>query len=367
MAGVIVHEWIAQTGGSENVVEVMAGIYPEADVVCLWNDSVGRFNPSQVRESWLARTPLRRSKALSVPFMPATWRRMRDRDYDFALISSHLFAHHARFAGVPDSRRFVYVHSPARYIWSPELDRRGAGMAAKAMSAVLKPIDRQRAQETQNFAVNSDFVRQRLERSWGLPATTMYPPVQVAKIQAEADWSDHLDALDLTQLSALPTSFLLGASRFVPYKRLDQVIRAGEVTGMPVVLAGGGPLAAELRAQAKEATVPVHFIDSPSTALLYSLYQRCAAYIFPAVEDFGIMPVEAMAAGAPVVANRVGGAAESVVSGVTGALTDFESDEDLRQAVEIAIATQREDRLRRARDFSVETFSDNITSWVSAS
>ena len=131
----------------------MASIYPDAEIVCLWNDSVGRFDPSKVRESWLARTPLRRSKALALLFMPATWRRMSDRQYDFALISSHLFAHHARFSGVPRSRRFVYVHSPARYIWNPELDRRGAGVMARALSRLLKPVDRRRAQEPQHFAV----------------------------------------------------------------------------------------------------------------------------------------------------------------------------------------------------------------------
>lgn len=367
MAGVIVHEWIAQTGGSENVVQVMADIYPEADVVCLWNDSVGRFNPNKLHESWLARTPLRKSKALSVPFMPATWRRMPDRDYDFALVSSHLFAHHARFAGVPAARRFVYVHSPARYIWSPELDKRGAGLAARAMSTVLKPVDRKRARETKNFAVNSDFVRKRMEHSWGLPATTMYPPVQVTRIQSVADWSTRLDEVESAQLAALPAEFLLGASRFIPYKRLDEVIRAGEVSGIPVVLAGDGPLAAELKARAEIASVPVHIVPAPSSALLYALYQRCSAYVFPALEDFGIMPVEAMAAGAPVVANRVGGASESVVAGKTGALTDFECDDELRQAVEQAMSTVREDRLERARDFSVERFSSAITSWVGVS
>ena len=365
MAGVIVHEWISQTGGSENVAQVMAALYPDADIVCLWNDSVGRFEPSRIRESWLARTPLRRSKALAVPFMPATWRWMSDRDYDFSLISSHLFAHHARFNGVPGSRRFVYVHSPARYIWRPDLDRRGAGWVARAVSASLKPLDRRRAQETENFAVNSHFVRQRMEDAWGVPAQTIYPPVEVERIQAVADWSTRLDATELGQLATLPGMFLLGASRFIPYKRLDEVIRAGEVSDLPVVLAGDGPLADALHARARVSSIPVYFIKSPSTSLLRALYSRCAAYIFPPVEDFGIMPVEAMAAGAPVVANLVGGSSETVVPDVTGALTDFVLDSDLRQAIERALATRRSDRLDRAGDFSVERFSSAIKSWVS--
>lgn len=366
MAGVIVHEWIAQTGGSENVAQAMAGIYPDADIVCLWNDSVGRFEPSRIRESWMARTPLRRSKALAVPFMPTTWRRMPNRDYDFSLISSHLFAHHARFNSVPVSRRFVYVHSPARYIWYPDLDRRGAGLIARAMSASLKPLDRRRAKETQHFAVNSDFVWQRMKDAWDVPARTIYPPVEVERIQSVADWSSRLDPMELEQLASLPESFLLGASRFIRYKRLDEVIRAGEVSGMAVVLAGDGPMADELRAMARTSRVPVHFVKAPSTALLCALYERCEVYVFPAKEDFGIMPVEAMAAGAPVVANAVGGAAETVIPDVTGALTTFGSDRDLRCAVERAQATLRADRVQRARDFSVKKFSTAIKSWVGA-
>ncbi len=364
MAGVIVHEWIAQTGGSENVAEIMAAIYPDADIVCLWNDSVGRFEPDRVRESWLANTPLRRSKALAVPFMPTTWRRMADRNYDFALISSHLFAHHARFKGVPESRRYVYVHSPARYIWHPHLDRRGASLVARAVSASLKPIDRRRAQETQHFAVNSNYVQKRLEDVWGVASQTIYPPVEVERIQAVQDWSALLGPADLEQLDALPERFVLGASRFVPYKRLEEVIRAGEVSGMPVVLAGGGPLAQALQVRAQAARVPVQIVHQPSTALLTALYQRCAVYVFPPVEDFGIMPVEAMAAGAPVVANSVGGAAETVVPGVTGALVDFTSDNELEAAIDQAMATRQIERVERARRFSVEEFSTSIKSWV---
>jgi glycosyltransferase involved in cell wall biosynthesis len=98
--------------------------------------------------------------------------------------------------------------------------------------------------------------------------------------------------------------------------------------------------------------------------MLRALFERCAVYVFPAIEDFGIMPVEAMAAGAPVVANLIGGSAETVVPDLTGALTDFTSDSALRDAVGRAQATDRADRAARARAFSVERFSTAIKSWV---
>ncbi|MEY2848451.1 MAG: hypothetical protein RI885_1116 [Actinomycetota bacterium] len=365
MAGVLIHEWIAKAGGSENVLEAMSRVYPDADILCLWNDSVGRFDGRSVRESWLAKTPLRRSKALALPFMPAVWRGLRNRDYDWALISSHLFAHHARFRAEPAGfKRFVYVHTPARYIWSPELDRRGDSPAVRAVSSGLKPLDRRRASEGAVFAANSRFVRDRIAAAWESDARVINPPVEVESIQSVADWRERLSAEELATLEALPEAFILGASRFIPYKRLDLVIRTGELADLPVVLAGAGPEAESLAARAERASVPVHFVDAPSGAMLYALYQRALLYVFPAVEDFGIMPVEAMAAGAPVLAQAIGGTAESVVAGVTGALVDFESDHDIRTAVGTAIATGREARLVRARDFSVARFDREIADWV---
>ncbi|MFT3860519.1 glycosyltransferase [Micropruina sp.] len=362
MPGVLVHEWIAGAGGSENVFEAMSRIYPDAELVCLWNDSVGRFDPARIRESWMARTPLRRSKSLALPFMPATWRARRPHNYSWALISSHLFAHHANF-GDPELKRFAYIHSPARYIWNPELDRRGDSLPVRLAAAALKPIDRRRAHDGAEYAANSEFVRDRIRQAWGVDARVIYPPVAVEEIQA-VDWRDELSPQETALLDELPTSFLLGASRFIPYKQLDLVIRTGSVSGLPVVLAGSGPEEARLRAAAEDADVPVRFVPAPSDALLRALYGRAAAYVFPAIEDFGIMPVEAMAMGTPVIARAVGGVTESVVDGQSGVLTDFASDSDLVAAVEAATSIGPEAPSERARRFSSAMFRDAIMGWV---
>lgn len=367
MGGVLVHEWISQAGGSENVLEAFSNIYPDADIHCLWNDSVGRFDPARIRETWLAKTPLRRSKALALPFMPAVWRSLPKNDYDWALISSHLFAHHARF-GSSDAaiKRFIYVHTPARYIWTPELDLRGNNVGVRAVASAFKPIDRRRAKEPASYAANSEFVRKRIAGAWGVDSRVIYPPVNVEKIQSIADWSNQLTESEAAILAALPTDFVLGASRFIPYKRLDLVIKTGEVSDIPVVLAGDGPELPALRALAAEATVPVHFVLAPSGALLYALYQRALVYVFPAVEDFGIMPVEAMAAGAPVLAQSVGGSSESVVEGLTGSLVTFTSQTDMREGLSRAAGMNRTDSATRARAFSSERFTNEIREWVGA-
>ena len=368
MGGVLVHEWISQSGGSENVLQAMSEVYPDADIVCLWNDSTGRFAPERLRESWMARSPLRRSKAAALPFMPATWRRRKNHGYDWALISSHLFAHHVRFTPQPrDFRRFVYVHTPARYIWAPDLDGRGQSRAARTVAAALKPLDRRRAQQPAIYAANSDFVRRRMAETWGVEAQVIYPPVDVTEIQRVENWTTRLTAGESEIMATLPDGYLLGASRFVPYKRLDLVIKAGEAADRPVVLAGRGPELPRLQVAAASATVPVRFLGRPSVALLRALYQKAAVFVFPAIEDFGIMPVEAMAAGAPVLAHETGGTAESVVPGLTGALCTFASRTAMRDGIETALGTRRADRLRQAGTFRAERFCQEIRSWVGAS
>jgi glycosyltransferase involved in cell wall biosynthesis len=367
MAGVLVHEWISQAGGSENVLEAFSNIYPDADIHCLWNDSVNRFDPSRLHETWLAKTPFRRSKALALPLMPTVWRGLKGDDYDWALISSHLFAHHAHFSDQkPGFPRFVYVHTPARYIWNPELDLRGNSAAVKLLAAAFKPIDRRRANEPASYAANSMFVSQRITEAWDVESQVIYPPVNVEKIQSVDDWTALVTGQEIAALEALPEQFVLGASRFIPYKRLDLVIRAGELAGLPVVLAGNGPELESLKALGEAASVPVHFVIAPSAELLYSLYQRATVYVFPAVEDFGIMPVEAMAAGAPVVAQAIGGSAESVVAGKTGALVTFESETDVREAIDIALGMTRAASRERAQDFTLGRFGREITGWVGA-
>jgi glycosyltransferase involved in cell wall biosynthesis len=366
MAGVLVHEWIAQSGGSENVLQAFSEMYPEADIVCLWNESEGRFDPARLRESWLAGSPLRHRKALALPFMPAVWRFRPNRGYDWALISSHLFAHHVHFRDQPaDFDRFVYVHSPARYIWAQEQDARGGGPLVRVAAQAFKPLDRRRAQQSgSRYAANSAFIRGRVRECWQVDAEVIYPPVDVLQIQAVTDWRERLTAADAATFEQLPPGYFLGASRFVGYKRLDLVIRTGELAGRPVVLAGRGPEMERLRQLAAGARVPVHVVEHPSRALLYALYQQAGLYVFPAVEDFGIMPVEALAAGAPVLAQRIGGTAETIVPGLSGALSEFRSEQEMKAAADEAMATSREARLKFARQFSLERFRHEIACWT---
>ena len=363
MSGLIVAEWIERTGGSERVLDRLTHLLPDADVLCLWNDAPERYGDRTVRETWLARTPLRRHKALALPVMPITWRIPRQHHHEWTLVSSHAFAHHVRLDG-PDIPKCVYVHTPARYLWAPELDERGNSLAARLAGPPLRRLDRKTAARSTAFAANSRFVAERVERSWGREAEIIHPPVDVTGIQA-GHWRAQLTDGEKRSLDALPDDFVLGVSRFVLYKHLDLVIRVGEALDRPVVIAGFGPLESQLRASGAEAKVPVTVLTRQSDAMIYALMARASLFVFPPIEDFGIVAVEAMAAGTPVMANRVGGAGESVKEGVGGALFDPRSAQETLEAADACASLDRQRIAAHALGFDSSVFDRELLAWLS--
>jgi glycosyltransferase involved in cell wall biosynthesis len=362
VTGLIVNEWIEPFGGAERVLDALANEFPDAPIVCLWNDDQRRYQTQRVSESWIARTSLRRHKALAIPAMLESWRRLPAVDAEWMLCASHLFAHHARMLRPADSvPKFVFAYTPARYIWSPEADARASSGLYRAVAGPLRVIDRRRAQEAVRIAAVSRFVAQRIERSWGRESTVINPPVDVTSF-LESD--DGLTDEEQMQLDSLPPEFLLGASRFVVPKRLDLAIAAGVAADLPVVLAGDGPDLERLRTIAAEYPGRVTFVGRPSLGMLRALYRRAIAFVFGPVEDFGIMPVEAMATGTPVVANFIGGSSETVIDGVTGALFRSTDPAELRRAVEIAVEVDSASCRSRALDFDGNSFGARVRDWM---
>ncbi|WP_150959142.1 glycosyltransferase [Microbacterium testaceum] len=363
--GLLVHEWIAPAGGSENVLEAMARAFPRADIRCLWNDAPARLADRRLRETWLAKTPVRRSKALAAAFCLPTWRLLPRDDYAWMLISSHLFAHHARIrSSAGDVPKYVYVHTPARYVWTPEYDPRGQGAAVRAVAPVFRAIDRHRAAEPVALAANSAFVRERIARAWGREAVVIPPPVDVRSIADATAWEGLLSDADRRTLDALPGIFLLGASRFASYKRLDLVIETAERLGVPAVIAGRGPDEAALRERATAARVPVTLVVSPSDSLLRGLYRAASVLVFPAIEDFGIIPVEAQVLGTPIVTGPIGGQLETYEAGVTGITADGLSPGDLAAATSRALSLPVFDGVEATARFSSEVFEQRIRGFV---
>lgn len=358
-------EWIESSGGAERVLDSMLEAFPGATVHTLWNDAPSRLPGVAVQESWMARTPLRRHKSLALPLMAPTWRHLHASvPPDKLLVSSYAFAHHAWFPKFPDVSKYTYVHSPARYLWAPEIDPRGRQPLVRAAAPYLRRLDHGRAQESLSLATNSRFVQARVQRAWDREATVIYPPVEVDTIMDIEDWRDALLSRDQEVLESLPADFILGASRFVAYKRLEDVIRFGLATGLPVVLAGTGPDRARLEGIANQTSATVIFLGEVSTPLLYALFQQARAFVFPPVEDFGIMPVEAMAAGARVIVNSRGGAAESVIHLATGMHLSRFDGADAVAALEGVERLDSEIMKKSVVRFSEQRFVDEVRNWV---
>ncbi len=350
----LVHEWIDARAGSEQVFEALAGVYPNADLFALTADPTVRLNVGdrRIHTTWLDHHKfLRHQRALTLPLMPVAWRSFRCHRYDAVISSHHAFAHTNTLART--GIHLAYVHSPARYVWTPEIDARGAGGALMLPREVLKWVDRRAARRVTGYAANSNAVAARIERFWHRESVVIPPPVRTTYFSTSCD-----------SLNAPRRDYLLGAGRWVAYKNLHLVVDVASRLGMSVKIAGAGPERQRIIAAAHDASVPAEVIESPDDEALRELYRNAAALVYPAVEDFGMIPVEAQAAGTPVVAPRAGGAIDTVIEGQSGWLTDTLSIDALADATQNAIGLPPEGCQESAERFSESKFQQRIEGWA---
>ncbi|MDZ5441436.1 glycosyltransferase [Micromonospora sp. 4G57] len=347
----VVHEWFSAAGGSENVFLAIAELLPHARRYVLWAERDAPARDLGLRESWLARTALRRSKALALPVMPLAWRTLSRDPFDVVVSSSHAFAHTVRLGPPERTRHLSYVHSPARYVWSPTVDGRGSSPLLRAPRRALQAADLRLSRHVHAYAANSVEVRDRIQRYWKRDAVVIHPPVDVDFYATPAGPEQ-------------PREYLLGVGRWIPYKNFDLMISIAAAAGLPLVIAGAGPEEARLRRAASRVGVPITFELRPSRDRLRELYQGARALLFPAHEDFGIIPVEAQAAGTPVIGLRSGGLLETVVDGETGFLVPSTRAADhaaaVRRVGELSAARIRE----HARSFARERFAARMSGWI---
>lgn len=349
----VVHEWFSARGGSEQVFLSIADLVPHAERYVLWAESDSGADALDLRESWLARTPLRRSKALALPLMPLAWRTLDRARFDVVISSTHAFAHTVKLGPSEQTRHLSYVHSPARYIWSPAFDGRGAHRLLTFPRRVLQSVDVRLSRHVSAYAANSREVQARIKQCWRRDATVINPPVDV-RFFASAP----------AQQGTFSRDYLLGVGRWVPYKNFDLMISIADEARVPLIIAGSGPEETRLRRLAAKARVPVTFELTPSRERLRELYWGARALLFPAHEDFGIVPVEAQASGTPVIGLRRGGLLETVIDAETGFLVD--SMEPAAYAATVCrLAELRTELIQRnATEFSQERFARRMAKWV---
>ena len=356
----VVHEWLTSHAGSEKVVEQILQLYPEADLFSL----VDFLSPEQrhfighrsVQTSFLQKLPLaKRMFRQYLPLMPLAVEQFDLSAYDLVISSNHAVAKGVLVA--PHQLHISYVHTPIRYAWDLQhqylqqtgLDRGLKGALTRLILHYLRLWDTASANRVDCFVANSHFVAKRIWRAYRRRATVIYPPVDVTRF----DWQHPRD------------SFYLTVSRFVPYKRVDLTVEAFNQLGLPLVVIGDGPDWARIAAMAGP---NIRLLGKQPDAVVTDHMQRCQGFIFPAEEDFGITPVEAQAAGAPVIAFGRGGVAETVSHGVTGILFAEQTVDSLVQAVksfDMGMYELNRDTIRRqAEKFSIDRFRSQFSDCV---
>ena len=304
---VIAHEWLVNWGGSESVLQSLKKVLPNADIHTLVYKPDGRtaraFSEARVLPSVLNRLPLAaRLYPYALPFMPWLWLRKDIGEPDLIVSSSHAFSKTAR---APGAFHLCYCHTPPRYLWdlSDEYTPGLFGRLTHGVRKRLRTADLQSAHLVDHFVANSKFVADRILRTYDRTAEVLYPPVDTDKF---------------TPATRQRVHFLAGG-RLVRYKRIDYAIRAANALTVPLVVFGDGP---DRRRLESLAGPTVHFTGAVDHPTLVSLIRSAWAFLYPGIEDFGILPVEVQAAGTPVIARGAGGALESVQHKNTGLLYD---------------------------------------------
>ena len=298
----LVHEWLAGVAGSEQTFAAMAELLPRADLFALsYNRGSGvDLGGRPVRTSALDRLCQRGGRAAALPLMPQAMKHLgRGQEFDLIISSSHAFSR--AFAHRKGGVHLSYTYTPMRYVWRPDLERHRSRLRVPdPVLAHYRRVDRGFAAGVQSFAAISDEVRGRIQTSYGRDSRVVYPP-------CDTDYF-HPSPTSVSRRGAVVVA------RLVSYKRVDLAIDACALAGVSLTVVGDGPERAHLQAHA-EARAPgrVRFVGAVSRADLRDAYQRAAVVLFPGVEDFGIVPVEAQSCGAPVVALGVAGALETVL------------------------------------------------------
>lgn len=306
----LVHERFTEIAGSEHVVEQLAIQWPSAEVFApiAREEGIPPGLSHPPHTTWLNgvyNALGRRSHAPVLPMMPLVFRGLPLRDFDALVVSHHAFATQAVFA--TEAPVIAYVHSPARWAWDPALRAgEGGGPAGAAMLTALSVVARRceisAAPHLRTVVANSTAVADRIATWWArTDALVVHPPVDTEGFTPDA--------------TVEREDFFLLAGRLVPYKRPDIAIRAAAEADVPLVVAGDGRALEACRQIAGPKTT---FLGRVSHERLLELHRKARALLMPGIEDFGIVPVESMATGTPVIALGEGGALDSVVPGKTG-------------------------------------------------
>ena len=317
----LVHDWLNQVGGAEDVLAEMHTLYPQAPIytsIYAADLMPAAMRAWDIRPSWMNRLPgIHRHHQPYLPLYPLAFAHLDLSAYDVVLSNKSGFCHGVRVR--EDAYHIDYCLTPTRYVWMPDayLEREGFG---KGVAAVTKPLlawlrrwDYEAAQRVTHFVAISHEVQDRIRRFYHRESTIIYPPVDIHRFRPNG---------------RPPEPFFLVLSRLIPYKRIDLAVRACNLVGCRLIIAGDGRDRQALEAIAGP---NIEFRGRVSDEEAEDLMARCQAFLFPGLEDFGITPLQAQAAGRPVIAYGAGGALDTVIPGVTGEFFHEQTPEALAE------------------------------------
>ncbi|MEM8727850.1 MAG: glycosyltransferase family 4 protein [Chlamydiota bacterium] len=354
----VVHDWLVTLGGAEKVLESLLEIFPVDLFTLVKNPEnlIGTpFESMKIQTSFIQKLPGARKKyRLYLPLFPLAVEQFDLNDYDLVISSSHSVA-----KGVlthAEQLHICYCHTPMRYAWdlyqqylrASNLKSGLKGVVAKCFLHYLRLWDGYSSTRVNAYVANSQYVASRIKKLYQKKASVIHPPVNLDDFQLEEDKED----------------FYLTASRMVPYKRVDLIVEAfGRMPGRRLVVIGDGP---EMEKIKGKATKNIEILGFQDDRVLRGYLQKAKGFIFAALEDFGILPVEAQACGTPVIAFGKGGASETVVDNRTGLLFSEQTATSLIRAIEIFEAKVFDPKVVRmhAETFRKEVFKQKFQALV---
>ena len=319
----LVHDWMNQIGGAEDVLETLVEMYPNVPIyTSLYSQK--RMPPHweawDIRTSFIDKLPFAaRKQQLYFPVYPFAFETFDFRDYDLVISNKSGFSH--GIVTGPETLHICYCLTPTRYVWRyfqyAEQERLGklSRMAIQPFLTWLRVWDRVAADRVDHFVAISQEVRHRIAKIYRRDSVIIYPPVDTTRFEPSNQVDD----------------YYLMVGRLVPYRRLDLLIEAFNKMKRPLLIAGSGRDRERLEALAND---NIKFLGYVPDDELPDLIARCKAFMFPGEEDFGIAPIQAMAAGRPVIAYAGGGALDTVIDGQTGMLFKEQTVAGIIKAVE---------------------------------
>lgn len=318
----ITHDYLNQFGGAERVLEAMVEAYPLADIHTLFYDEKGlegRFKERVASTSPLDIPFIRKNHRAFIPLFPAFSSAKHIGKYDLVISNSVGFA---KGFGMSAKKHVFYCNAALRYAWDPEshlVDFMPKFLMpfARVAAATLRAWDKRTGKRPDVIISNSGYTRNRIKRFYGRDSEILYPPVDTGAFYPEA---------------GVEKKYYLAVGRLIPYKKFDIVIETFNRLNLPLLIVGGGREYERLKSLVVSSNIKfAGFVNNPAD--LRKIYNRSKAFLFPQIEDFGLVAAEALACGTPVIGFDAAGAREMIKDGLNGIFFDNQTVDDLENAV----------------------------------